>query len=498
MMKKLKSINWRNVILFLFVMVGLLVLAQSFVLPDMVGWDVERVKHYESGNDITIDYRSVYSDTVAYGTVTEQEKCGKEQKCDVILTFSKGKDVSSQSEEEVKAYIDELIASQLIDSKQVVYNEPEYSNEVNQGYPISYDAEPYEEKIRITFSKGPEIHVYEASMVGIGDILLHDTVYNDFRVEGEAFDFAPLFEHVKPYIDPADFAFVNQETNIGGVEIGLSSYPNFNSPYEIARDLINVGFNMFSRANNHTLDKGEDGVLAAQKHWETFEGIITSGSTDSVEKREQIPVIEQNGIKVALLSYSYGFNGHRLPEDKPYLANEFDYEIARSDIEKAKSVADAIVVSMHWGVEYSNIPSEMQKEQAQWLADQGVHIILGTHPHVLQPVDLLTGQHGNKTLVAYSLGNFVSGQKGLDRLVGAILKFNIKKTTIGNVTTIEIENPQLMPTYNYAKQAGQEYDVIPLIGSDQAEYFETVRALMETYSSTVEVVEYITYDKVEQ
>ena len=91
MMKKLKSINWRNVILFLFVMVGLLVLAQSFVLPDMVGWDVERVKHYDSGNDITIDYRSVYSDTVAYGTVTEQEKCGKEQKCDVILTFSKGK-----------------------------------------------------------------------------------------------------------------------------------------------------------------------------------------------------------------------------------------------------------------------------------------------------------------------------------------------------------------------------------------------------------------------
>lgn len=180
------------------------------------------------------------------------------------------------------------------------------------------------------------------------------------------------------------------------------------------------------------------------------------------------------------------------------MANEFDYEIARSDIEKAKSVADAIVVSMHWGVEYSNIPSEMQKEQAQWLADQGVHIILGTHPHVLQPVDLLTGQHGNKTLVAYSLGNFVSGQKGLDRLVGAILKFNIKKTTIGNVTTIEIEHPQLMPTYNYAKQAGQEYDVIPLIDSDQAEYFETVRALMETYSSTVEVVEYITYDKVEQ
>ena len=293
-------------------------------------------------------------------------------------------------------------------------------------------------------------------------------------------------------------AFANQETNIGGVEIGLSSYPNFNSPYEIARDLINVGFNMFARANNHTLDKGEEGILAAQRNWETFEGIITSGSTDSLEKRQQIPVIEQNGIKVALLSYSYGFNGHRIPEDKPYLVNEFDYDNAREDIEKAKSVADVIVVSMHWGVEYSNAPSDAQKEQAQWLADQGVHIILGTHPHVLQPVDRLTGQHGNETLVAYSLGNFISGQNGLDRLVGSILKFNIKKTTIGDKTTIEISQPQLMPTYNYAKQSGEGYDVIPLIDSDQAEYFETVKALMENYSSNVDVVDYITYDKVEQ
>ena len=170
MMEKLKSINWRNVILFLFVMVGLLVLAQSFVLPNMVGWDAERVKHYEAGNDIDIDYRATYSDTVDYGIVTEQEKCAKEDKCDVILTFSKGKDVSSQSEEEIKDYLEELVDGQLIDSKQIVYNEPEYSNEVNQGYPIVYDANPYEGTIQITFSKGPEVHVYEASMVGVGDI----------------------------------------------------------------------------------------------------------------------------------------------------------------------------------------------------------------------------------------------------------------------------------------------------------------------------------------
>ena len=498
MMKKLKSIKWRNVILFLFVMVGLLVLAQSFVLPDMIGWNVDRVKHYEAGNDITIVYQNVYSDTVPYGTVANQEKCNKNEDCDVVLIFSKGEDVSSQSESEIKAYLNQLVEEQLINPKEIVYNEPQYSNDVNQGYPISYDANPYEGIIEITFSQGPEIHVYDATMVAVGDILLHDTVYNDFRLEEDTFDFSPLLENVKPYIEPADFGFANQETNIGGVEVGLSSYPNFNSPYEIARDLINVGFNMFARANNHTLDKGESGVLAAEKNWEMFEGIITAGSTDSKEKRDQISVIEKNGIKLALLAYSYGFNGYRVPDDKTYLANEFDYEQAAIDIEKAKSVSDVIVVSMHWGVEYSNTPSEAQIEQAQWLADQGVHVIIGSHPHVLQPMDRLIGKDGNETVVAYSLGNFISGQVGLERLVGGIMKIDIKKTTIGDGVEIEIGQPQFMPTYNYAEASTKGYRLVPLIDSAQAEYFESIKALMETYSPNVDVVDYITYGELEK
>ena len=497
-MKKLKTIRWRNVILFLFVMVGLLVLAQSFLIPDMVGWNVDRVKHYEAANDISIVYNNVYSDTVPYGVVANQETCDKGEDCDIILTFSKGEDVSSKSDSDIKSYLDQLVDNQLIQASQIVFNEPQYSNEVNQGYAIVYEANPYEGLIEVTFSLGPEIHVYEATMVAVGDILLHETVYNDFSIDEKTFDFSPLLEDVKPYIEPADFAFANQETNIGGVELGLSAYPNFNSPYEIARDLINIGFNMFARSNNHTLDKGEAGVLAAQKNWETFEGVITAGSTDSLEKRNQIPVIEQNGIKVALLSYSYGFNGYKVPEDKPYLANEFDYDQVASDIEKAKSVADVITVSMHWGVEYSSVPSQTQIEQAQWLADQGVHIILGTHPHVLQPMDRLVGKNGNETIVAYSLGNFISGQIGLERLVGGIMKLDIKKTTIGDQVEIEISQPQFMPTYNYPEGSASDYKLVPLVDSVQADYFETVKKLMNNYSSHVEVVDYITYDEVEK
>lgn len=498
MMKKLNAIKWRNVVLFLFVMVGLLVLAQSFVLPDMVGWDVDRVKHYEAANDIDIEYNNVYSDTVPYGTVTNQERCEKTEKCDIILTFSKGKDVSSKSDIEIEKYLTQLIEENHLKSNDIIYNDPIYSNEVNSGYAVVYDANPYEGMIEITFSLGPEIHVYEATMVAVGDILLHDAVYNDFRLEGDTFDFSSLFEGIKKYIEPADFAFANQETNIGGIEVGLSSYPNFNSPYEIARDLIATGFNMFARSNNHTLDKGEAGIIAAQKNWETFEGIITAGSTDSQVKRDQIPVIEKNDIKISLLSYSYGFNGYQVPEDKPYLANEFDYNQAVIDIQKAKSVSDVIVVSMHWGVEYSNIPSEVQREQAQWLADQGVHVILGTHPHVLQPMDRLSGKDGNETVVAYSLGNFISGQVGLERLVGGIMKFDIKKTTIGDDTQIEISQPQFMPTYNYAENSSSDYKLVPLVDSSQAEYFETIKSLMENYSQNVDVVDYITYNELEE
>lgn len=497
-MKKLKTIRWRNVILFLFIMVGLLVLAQSFLVPDMVGWNVDRVKHYEAANDISIIHNNIYSDTVPYGVVANQETCDKGEDCDIILTFSKGEDVSSKPDRDIKSYLNQLVDNQLIEASQIVFNEPQYSNEVNQGYAIVYEANPYEGLIEVTFSLGPEIHVYEATMVAVGDILLHETVYNDFSIDGKTFDFSPLFENVRPYIEPADFAFANQETNIGGVELGLSAYPNFNSPYEIARDLINVGFNMFARSNNHTLDKGEAGVLAAQKNWETFEGVITAGSTDSLEKRNQIPVIEQNGIKVALLSYSYGFNGYKVPEDKPYLANEFDYDQVANDIEKAKSVADVITVSMHWGVEYSSVPSQTQIEQAQWLADQGVDIILGTHPHVLQPMDRLVGENGNETVVAYSLGNFISGQIGLERLVGGIMKLEIKKTTIGDEVEIEISQSQFMPTYNYPEGSASDYKLVPLVDSVQADYFETVKKLMNNYSSHVEVVDYITYDEVKK
>ncbi|MGL4336269.1 MAG: CapA family protein [Turicibacter sp.] len=494
-MKKLKHIKWFNVILFLFVMVGLLSLAQLFILPNMEEWDIDRVQHYEAANDIKIDYDYVYSNEHEYGQVIDQVKCEKEEPCDISLTISKGKDFTSKSSAQIKEYLDGLIEKGIILANEVNYHESMYSNTIDKDMAIYYEPNPYLNRIDVSFSLGPEVHIYKSTMVGAGDVLLHDTVFNDFRVEGNLFDFSPLLEDIKGYIEPADFAFVNQETNIGGAEIGLSSYPNFNSPYEIATQLRDIGFNMFSRANNHTLDKGENGILSAQKHWETLTDIIYAGSTDSQVKADVIPVLEQNGIKVSMLAYSYGFNGYKVPKDKPYLANEFNYETAEMEIAKAKEISDVIVVSMHWGNEYQSLPSELQLEQAQWLADQGVHIIMGHHPHVIQPVDKLIGVTGNETLVAYSLGNFISGQTGLEKRVGSLIKFDITKTVVGDETSIEISIPQFMPTYNYPEYKNSRYKIVPLIESSERDYFETVKTLLETYSDKVEVVEYLNYNQ---
>ncbi len=500
MLKKLKQVKWLNVLIFLVVMVGAIMLAQLYVLPDMVGWDMDRVKHYEAANEITLTYQYEYSEEIPYGDVITQRTCESEENCKLNLTISKGQDVSKLPKSEIQDYISMLITQDRILPAMVTYKDSEYSNEIAKDYAITYEPDPYLGEIEIGFSRGKQVIIETATMVGAGDVLLHDTVYQDFHSGGTEYDFTDLFKDVKEYISPADFAFVNQESNIGGAQLGVSSYPNFNSPYEIVDTLKATGFNMFARANNHTLDKGVSGVESASKHYDSLADIIHAGATDSQEKRDIIQVLDRNGIKVSLLSYTYGFNGHILPEDKPYLGNLFDEEQAEEDIKKAKEVSDVIVVSMHWGSEYMSTPSELQQEQAMWLADQGVHIIMGHHPHVLQPIEMIETEGGHETLVVYSLGNFVSGQQGIEKNVGGIVKFDITKTTVGNDEPfINISDVQFMPTYNYpADGYYRDYQLVPLSGSPRDDYFDTVKSIVTPNDSNdtqeVEVVEVITYN----
>src|SRR5690554_2507843 len=289
-----------------------------------------------------------------------------------------------------------------------------------------------------------EYKEYEVSFVSCGDNLIHHTVYKSGYNNGK-YNFKPMLENVKPYINDFDIAFTNQETILGGSEIGLSTYPRFNSPYEMGDALVDSGFNLISLANNHTLDRGEVAIKNSISYWQK-QPVVYSGS--EIENISHMKVFSKNNIKFAYIAYTYGTNGIPVPQGKDYLVNLFSYDKAKNDIENIKSVVDVIIVSMHWGNEYHKIPTSNQVEQANFLSQLGVDLIIGHHPHVIQPFDTIEFD-GNKTFVIYSLGNFLSDQRGIDRLIGMAFSLDIKKKVKKNSETIIISNPIAKLFYAY-------------------------------------------------
>ncbi len=282
--------------------------------------------------------------------------------------------------------------------------------------------------------------IYHASIVAVGDNLIHHTIYESVYQKG-SYNFEPIYEDIKAYIKKYDLAFINQESILGGLQLGLSSYPLFNSPFELGDALIDCGFNLISLANNHSLDKGENGIEQSVNYWQK-KGIIYSGT--EVENTERIKTFTVNHIKFAYVAYTYGTNGLTIPEGKDYLVNLYSYENAKKDIDSVKDEVDVIIVSMHWGNEYFSTPSENQILQANELANLGVDIILGHHPHVIEPYDeIIYNEH--KTYVTYSLGNFLSDQNGVDRLIGMAFSLDIQK----NEKVITIMNPKAKLFYTY-------------------------------------------------
>src|SRR5690625_2394656 len=292
----------------------------------------------------------------------------------------------------------------------------------------------------------PEILEREITFSAIGDILIHDRVYNDAYSNGE-YDFLPMLELVKNYLNDTTITFANQETMIGGVEHGLSSYPPFNSPVEVGDALKDVGVNIVSIANNHTLDRGEAVIQSAIRHWESIDMMYVGSYEDDDDRNQRRIVDTDEGITVGFLAYTYGTNGIPVPEGKEYLVNLIDKEIIANDVNDMKTAADVIIISLHFGIEYDRMPNEEQKDLVQFVADLGVDAVIGHHPHVLQPTEWVTGENGNETFVIYSLGNFLSGQDQLYRQIGGIVKLTIKKEVRSSSETIALENPRFLPTY---------------------------------------------------
>lgn len=294
---------------------------------------------------------------------------------------------------------------------------------------------------------------------GIGDILIHDTVYQD-AFNGNQYNFNPIFENVKTILESPDVLTANQESMLGGIGIGVSSYPMFNSPHEVADALVNTGVDIVSLANNHTLDKGERGILSATDYLNSI-GLPHVGSFLNEEDRQKLRILTKNGIKLAFLSYTYGTNGIPVPDGKDFLVNLISRDIMSEEIGRAKKEADVVIMSIHWGNEYQRIPTNEQKDLANFLANEGVDIIFGSHPHVLQPMEWIVREDGRKTFVIYSLGNFISGQVRDYKDIGGMATVEITKHVTETGKRIELSNPVFYPTF-VSSQSRTNYRVVPL------------------------------------
>ena len=266
----------------------------------------------------------------------------------------------------------------------------------------------------------------------VGDVLLHTPVEESCQAEDGSYDFSSLFANVKDEVQAADIAIVNQEVIIGGEELGVSGYPSFNAPYEVADALAETGFDVILHGTNHAMDQGKKGITNCLSNWEKkYSDIKILGINKSQDAQDTITVLEQNGIKIAVLNYTYGLNGIALPSDMPYAVNLLDEEKVKADIASAKEQSDFVVVCPHWGTEYSLQPDSMEKKWTKIFAESGADLVLGTHPHVIEPIERVEDETtGHQMLVYYSLGNFVnwtssSGDGIANRMVGGMAEITV-------------------------------------------------------------------------
>ncbi len=374
---------------------------------------------------------------------------------------------------------------------------------------VDTSKEPQKNTVTENQPSEPEEKTTSMSLVMVGDNLIHESVYMDAKrhANGNGYDFRPMITRIKEKVQNYDVAYYNQETILGGTELNLSGYPTFNSPYEAGDYMIDAGFNLVSTATNHALDKGERGILNSRKYWDKQKDVLVAGTYSSKEQRDEIQIKEKNGITYTMLNYTYGTNGSKVPSGKDYLINVWPTDLSinnpkkdtkyqaykekvKQDIAKVRNKVDVLIVAMHCGVEYKPTASSYQKDEAEFLASEGVDIVIGTHPHVIEPVEWI-----DDTIVFYSLGNFISSQyrdDNYNKLVGLMSFLTITKTTNEEESTIKIDNieNELLYTSYKNEQDRRDIQVIPFSHPDIAKYLPKYESVYERYKNVVQ-----SYDK---
>ena len=339
----------------------------------------------------------------------------------------------------------------------------------------------------------PKDKIDKINLVMVGDALIHDRMYNDAYHDGK-YDFKPYLKLIKEKVSNYDLAYYNQETILGGTSIGLSSYPSFNSPWEVGDAMIDAGFNLVSLATNHTLDRGEKAIILSREYWDKHDNVYAFGSynSDSQKSEMESKVFEKNNIKYGILNYTYGTNGIPVPYRKDYLVNlwnmDSNYEGYKEkvldDINKLRDKVDVLMVAMHWGIEYNHGITDMQKNTAKFLADNGVDIIIGTHPHVIEPVEWI-----DNTLVIYSLGNFISAQNSESCTyykcnIGLMSSLTITKTTNEEGSNIKIDNVSNELIYTYHNNY-HDYLVIPFSDNEIKTHLDNYESVYNDYAKII-------------
>lgn len=338
------------------------------------------------------------------------------------------------------------------------------------------------------------------SLIMAGDNLINDKLYNTAKKGDGSYDFRSMYSYIKDIVKNYDLAYYNQETILGGSEIGVSSYPAFNSPYEVGDATIDAGFNLVSLATNHTLDRGEKAIINSLNYWNNKSNVLTSGSYLSNNDRNKINIKEVNNITYTMLNYTYGTNGIKVPEGKEYLVNIWpcnsnnpdndtkyqEYKkTVKEDIERVRDKVDLLIVAMHFGVEYTHVPTNYQIDMAEFLSSLGVDIIIGTHPHVIMPITYI-----NDTLVIYSLGNFLSAQdtnNDYNTTVGLLSSIKITKN-IDKDNNISIKLSDLNNELIYTTNK-DGYKIIPFSNPDIKDYLNDYERIYNKYANIVRSID---------
>ncbi len=306
--------------------------------------------------------------------------------------------------------------------------------------PVTEKAEPVEKRVTLAM---------------VGDMLLHTPVSNSGRRSDGSYNYDYLFRFVRRDIRGADVSLVNQEVILAG---GISGFPRFNGRFEVANAIGKAGFDVVLHATNHSMDQGRSGLLACLNQWrKACPDIKVTGMYASRKAAEKITVVKKNVIRIALLNYTYGTNGLPLPPDMPYALNMMSRSKVERDVRKAKKKADFVVVLPHWGTEYRTMPDSYQQSWTKTLAGLGVDLVIGTHPHVIQPVRWVRGKKGHRMLVFYSLGNYVNSYSGVKtgafrQYCGGMAKITLSRRGKGRV---KVQEAKMVPLITHWDDNGR-------------------------------------------